>query len=133
MIQHFTSTEFGKIYNPRCGYSCIESGKFWLINCNSPAAHWFGEICFNVPRRMPTYLYVSGEKPFFSNDQQAKIGNGVVVQFLVTTVRWIKEGGMEKSKKGVFGIWYLVFGRVEGESFGPISFSGGTGTGDLDL
>ncbi|KAH9682243.1 hypothetical protein KPL71_027274 [Citrus sinensis] len=61
------------------------------------------------PRRMPTYRHVSGKKSFFSNDQQPKIGNGVVVQFLVTAVRWSGEGRNLKRE-------YLVFGRAKGES-----------------
>ena len=58
---------------------------------------------------MPTYRHVSGKKSFFSNDQQPKIGNGVVVQFLVTAVRWSGEGRNLKRE-------YLVFGRAKGES-----------------
>ena len=77
------------------------------------------------PRRMPTYCHVSREQPFFSNEQ-AKIGNGLVVQFLVTAVQWIDEGRNLKSK-------YLAFGRVEGESLGPVSLSGRTRTGDIHL
>ncbi|KAK9182750.1 hypothetical protein WN944_025896 [Citrus x changshan-huyou] len=70
------------------------------------------------PRRMPTYRYVSKEGPFFSNEQQAKIGNGLVVQF---------DEGRNLRRK------YLVFGRVEGESLGPVSLSGRTGNAQQPL
>ncbi|KAK9179743.1 hypothetical protein WN943_028948 [Citrus x changshan-huyou] len=66
------------------------------------------------------------EQPFFSNEQEAKIGNGLEVQFLVTAVQWIDEGRNLKKK-------YLVFGRVEGESLGPVSLSSGDGTDDINL
>ena len=49
-----------------------------------------------------------------------------MVQFLVTVIQSIDEGRNLKRK-------YLVFGRVEGESLGPVSLSGRTGTGDINL
>ncbi|ESR33353.1 hypothetical protein CICLE_v10006941mg [Citrus x clementina] len=53
----------------------------------------YGPVKYTLmsPRRVPTYRHVSRKKPFFSYDQQPKIGNGVVVQFLVIAVRWIRE------------------------------------------
>ncbi|KAK9182749.1 hypothetical protein WN944_025895 [Citrus x changshan-huyou] len=52
-----TVNESGVVFFPRCG-----PVKYALMS----------------PRRMPTYHHVSGEQPFFSNEQ-AKIGNGLVV------------------------------------------------------
>ena len=41
---------------------------------------------------------------------------------------------MDQGSQGRNLKWkYLVFGRVEGESIGPILLSGGTGLGDIDL
>ncbi|KAJ4722595.1 DNA-directed RNA polymerase II subunit [Melia azedarach] len=75
------------------------------------------------PRLMPNYHYVSGEKPFFSNEELGKIENGVVVRFLVIGVGWIEKGrNLEKE--------FLIFGRVGGESLGPISLPG---TDEIDL
>ncbi|KDO45873.1 hypothetical protein CISIN_1g048593mg, partial [Citrus sinensis] len=97
-----------------------------------------GVVFFPVTFLCRTFLPVKGEilhgvihiavceQPFFSNEQQAKIRNGLVVQFLVTAVQWIDEGRNLKKK-------YLVFGRVEGESLGPVSLSGWAGTDDINL
>ncbi|KAK9179746.1 hypothetical protein WN943_028951 [Citrus x changshan-huyou] len=80
-----------------------------------------GVVFFPVTFMWRTFLPVKGE-----------ILHGVIhiavwsCEFLVTAVQWIDEGRNLKKK-------YLVFGRVEGESLGPVSLSGRAGTDDINL
>ncbi|KAK9179744.1 hypothetical protein WN943_028949 [Citrus x changshan-huyou] len=80
-----------------------------------------GVVFFPVTFLCRTFLPVKGE-----------ILHGVIhiavwsCEFLVTAVQWIDEGRNLKKK-------YLVFGRVEGESLGPVSLSGWAGTDDINL
>ncbi|CAM8970247.1 unnamed protein product [Rhodiola kirilowii] len=72
-------------------------------------------------RKMPGYNLVTGGVGYFQNDQLDRIESGVVVRFMVLSVKWVENISIPDSFKREF----LMLASLEtGESFGPVSLPG---------
>ncbi|CAM8991767.1 unnamed protein product [Rhodiola kirilowii] len=70
-------------------------------------------------QKMPGYNLVTGDVRYFQNDRLDRIERGVVVRFMVLSVKWVE------NRPGRLKREFLMLASLEtGESFGPVSLPG---------